>query len=313
VHRRRSPRLKQRGLFAAGIYKEDCVILISGASGNAGGAVLSSALASGLPVRAMYRNRQNAATAPGGGTVAIAEFGDRESLLGALDGIERVYLVCGPIPQLVELESNMIDACRATGVRHVVLNSALGAGRFPKSFPSWHTQVEAKLQASGLGYTILRPNGFMQNIAAYNGQSIRSENAFYAAMGDARVSLIDVRDVGAVAAMILGAPEGHNGKIYELNGPDAVTSAEIAGRLSHSIGRQVAFIDIPEETQRQAMLSAGMPAWQVAAVLELQEYYRSGACGRMDGVVAELLGRPARTLDGYLEETKAVFTADARP
>ena len=144
------------------------MILITGASGNAGGAVLHAALAAGLPVRAMYRDQQDAAKAPEGVTVAIADFGDRESLLKALDGIERVYLVCGPIPQLVEFESNMIDACRAAGVRHVVLNSALGAGRFPKSFPSWHTQVEAKLQASGLGYTALRPNGFMQNIVAYS-------------------------------------------------------------------------------------------------------------------------------------------------
>lgn len=289
------------------------MILISGASGNAGGAVLQAALASGLPVRATYRDQHDAAKAPAGVTAAIADFGDRESLLRALDGIERVYLVCGPIPQLVELESNMIDACRAAGVRHVVLNSALGAGRFPKSFPSWHTQVEAKLQASGLGYTILRPNGFMQNIVAYNAESIRTDHAFYAAMGDARISLVDVRDVGAVAAAILGEPGPHNGKTYELNGPHAVTNAEIAARISRILGRDVAFIDIPEEKQREAMLDAGMPAWQVAAILELQEYYRTGACASVDGLVAALLGRPARTLDAYLSENKAAFTADARP
>lgn len=246
-------------------------------------------------------------------SAAIADFGDGESLLRALDGIERVFLVCGPIPQLVEFESNMINACRAAGVRHVVLNSALGAGRFPKSFPSWHIQVEAKLQASGLGYTILRPNGFMQNIVAYNAQSIRTDGAFYAAMGDARISLVDVRDVGAVAAAILGEPGRHNGKTYELNGPDAVTNAEVAERISRIVGREVAFVDIPEEKQREAMLGAGTPPWQVTAILELQEYYRTGACASVDGLIAELLGRPARTLDAYLNENKAAFTADARP
>jgi uncharacterized protein YbjT (DUF2867 family) len=305
--------LKQWRRRAARKDREDCVILISGASGNAGGAVLQAAQASGLPLRAMYRDPQDAAKAPAGVAVAIADFSDHESLIRALDGIERVYLVCGPIPQLVELESNMIDACRAAQVRHVVLNSALGAGHFPKSFPSWHTQVEAKLRASELGYTILRPNGFMQNILAYNAESIRTDHAFYAAMGDTRTSLVDVRDVGALAAAILGEPERHNGKTYELNGPDAVTNAEIAERISRLIGREVAFIDIPEEKQRQAMLGAGMPTWQVDAILELQEYYCTGACASVDGLIAELLGRAARTLDAYLNENKAAFSADARP
>jgi uncharacterized protein YbjT (DUF2867 family) len=288
------------------------VILISGASGNAGGAVLHAAVAASLTVRAMYRDRLDAAKAPRGVAAVVADFGDRESLVAALNGIELVYLVCGPIPQLVELESNMIDACRAAGVRHVVLNSALGAGRFPKSFPKWHEEVEQKLQASGLGYTILRPNGFMQNIVAYNAPTIRTDHAFYAAMGDARVSLIDVRDVGAAAAAIFGEPGRHNGQTYELNGPHAVTNAEIAAHISRIIGREVAYIDIPEENQRQAMLGAGMPAWQAGAILELQEYYRTGACADVDGVVAALLGRPPRTLDAYLDENKAEFAADAQ-
>ena len=287
------------------------MILISGASGNAGGAVLDAVVAAGLPARAMYRNERDAAKAPSGIATAIADFGDPTSLLEALHGIERVFLVCGPIPQLVELESNMIDACRTAGVRHVVLNSALGAGRFPKSFPSWQTQVEAKLQASGLGYTILRPNGFMQNIVTYNAPSIRSAGAFYAAMGDARISLVDVRDLGAVAASILGEPGRHDGKAYELNGPEAVTNAEIAERITRLVGRPVAFVDIPEPQQREAMLGAGMPPWQVTALLDLQEYYRTGACASVDGRIAELLGSPARTLDAYLNENRTAFTADA--
>ena len=291
--------------------REDRVILITGASGNTGGAVLDAALASGLPARAMYRDERDAAKARGQTTAVLADFGNRDSLVRALDGIERVFLVCGPVPQLVELESNMIDACLAAGVRHIALSSALGAGRFPKSFPSWHVQVESKLQASGLGYTILRPNGFMQNIVAYNAQSIRTDGAFYSAMADARISLVDVRDVGAVAAAILAGPDRHSGNIYELNGPEAVTNGEIAARISRIVGRAVTFIDIPEEKQREAMLGAGMAPWQVTAILELQEYYRTGACASVDGTVAELLGRPARTLDEYLSENKAALADDS--
>jgi uncharacterized protein YbjT (DUF2867 family) len=261
----------------------------------------------------MVRDEKDAAQIPPGVEAAIADFADRQSLLRALDGIERVFLVCGPIPQIVELEGAMIDACRDAGVQHVVLNSALGAGRFPKSFPSWHVQVEAKLKASGIGYTILRPNGFMQNIVTYNGATIRSDNAFYAAMGQARTSLIDVRDVGAVAAAILADPAPHRGQTYELNGPEALTNADIALRMSTMAGRVISFVDIPEAAHRQAMLGVGMPVWQVEAILELQEYYRGGACATVDGRVASLLGRPERKIDAYLAENRTAFTADATP
>lgn len=287
------------------------MILITGASGSAGAAVLEAALAAGAPLRAMYRKKEDAAKAPAGVASVLADFSDKSSLPHALQGIDTVYLVCAPIPQLIELEGAMIDACVESGVRHVVLNSALGASKFPKSFPSWHFEVEQKLQASGLAYTILRPNGFMQNIVAYNAETIRSQNAFYAAMGDAKISLIDVRDVGSVAAAALLNPGAHAGQIYELNGPEALSNDDVAEHISSVVGRKVSYVDIPESAQRQAMLDAGMPEGLVTAVLQLQEYYRTGACASVDGLVAKLTGRPERTLDQYLQENRASFESEA--
>jgi uncharacterized protein YbjT (DUF2867 family) len=283
------------------------MILITGASGSAGGAVLDAALGGGAKLRAMYRNPQDAGKAPGGISTVLADFADRNSLRDALRGIDSVYLVCGPVPQLAELEGNMIDACREAGVSHVVLSSAIGAGDFPKSFPSWHSLSERKLRDSGLAYTVLRPNGFLQNIVTYNAAGIRAQSAFYAAMGEAKVSMIDVRDVGAVAAAILRDPRPHAGKTYELNGPEAVSNSDVAERISRVVGRRVSYVDIPEEAQQKAMLDLGMPEWQVTAVLQLQEYYRNGRCAAVDGTVARLLGRPERTLDQYLRENAASF------
>jgi len=287
------------------------MILITGASGNAGGAVLSAAIHVKLPVRAMYRGKDDARNAPKGVDAVFADFADKASLKDALKGIEAVYLVCGPIPQLVELEGNMIDACKAAGVKHILLNSALGAGKFNKSFPSWHTKVEENLKASGMDYTIIRPNGFMQNIVTYNAASIKANHAFYAAMGDAKTSMIDVRDIGALAAKILSDPKKHSGKTYELNGPEAVSNAEVAARISRITGSQVSYVDIPEDAQRKAMLDMKMPEWQVNAILELQEYYRSGNCAAVDSTVQGLLGKPARTLDAFLSENKAAFSSKA--
>jgi uncharacterized protein YbjT (DUF2867 family) len=240
-------------------------------------------------------------------TTVIADFADKASLRRALVSVDSVYLVCSPVPQLVELESNVIDACRESGVRHVVLNSALGAEDYPKSFPSWHRQVEDRLRASGLGYTIFRPNSFMQNILAYSAPSIRAKGAFYAAMGTARTSYLDVRDIAAVVAKALVSPSRYAGNTYELNGSEAVTNAELAERISRVAGRPIEYTNISEDAQRKAMQDSGMPEWQITALLDLQRYYTGGKGGDVTKVLPDLLGRPPKTLNAFLEEFKDSF------
>src|SRR4029077_17711072 len=100
--------------------------------------------------------------------------------------------------------------------------------------------------ATKLAYCILRPNSFLQNIVAFYASTIRSQGAFYAAMGNARVSYLDVRDIAAVAAKGLQGGE-HDGRIYELNGPEAVTFAEVADRIMKETGAAAKYVDIPVE------------------------------------------------------------------
>jgi uncharacterized protein YbjT (DUF2867 family) len=258
----------------------------------------------------MYRSKEEAAKAPSGCQAVLADYSDKQSLHNALNGVTSVYVVCSPIPQLVELESNMLDACKEAGVKHVVLNSALGAGDYAKSFPGWHRKVEDKLKATGMGRTILRPNGFLQNIVAYNAPSIRAQGAFYAAMGDAKVSYLDVGDIAVVAVRAL-AGGAHAGKTYELNGPEAISNQELARRISKAAGRTVNYVDIPESAQREAMLGLGMPEWQVTALLELQQYYKQGGGAKTDGLLKTLIERGPVTLDQYLTASAREFRDQA--
>lgn len=286
--------------------------LITGVTGMMGGAVLEEARKAKLPLKAMYRNADEAKKAFPGVASVIADYADKESLGKALENVDAVYLVCSPIPQLAELESNAIDACAEKRVGHVVANSALGAGDFPQSFPSWHRKVEDKLKASGLKYTILRPNSFMQNLLTSAAPTVRTQGAFYAAMGSAKVSLIDVRDIATVAVKALSDPWAHEGKTYELNGLEALSYAEVATKISRTIGRPVKFVDIPEDAQRKAMLDQHMPEWLVTAVLDLQRYYTAnGKGGEVDGVLAGLLGRAPIRLDQFLDENKDAFRGQA--
>jgi uncharacterized protein YbjT (DUF2867 family) len=286
------------------------MILITGASGSVGKAVSQEVSRKQSKFRAMFRSKEDAAKVPLGCEPVLADYSDKPSLRKALDGVTSVFVVCSPIPQLVELESNVLSVCQETGVNHVVLNSAFGAGDYAKSFPSWHRKVEDKLKSTGISYTILRPNGFLQNIVAYNAPSIRSQGAFYASMGDAKVSYLDVDDIAVVATKALQGG-AHAGKTYELHGPEAISNEDLAKRISRVAGRTVNYVDIPESAQREAMLGLGMPEWQVTALLDLQQYYKQGAGAKTDGLLKTLIEREPVTLDQYLSANAREFRDQA--
>jgi len=268
--------------------------------------VLRQLIAAKQPVRAMYRSQAEAAKAPKGVETAVADFADLASLDKALEGIEKVYLVCAPIPELVKLESNAIEASKKKKIKYLVLNSALGAGTFNASFPRWHRQVEQTLEKSGIAYSIVRPNSFMQNIVNFYAPTIRSEGRFYAAIQDARNSFIDVRDIAAVIVKLLTTP-GHESKTYELNGPEAVTYSELAARISKISGRPVQYVDLPPAELGKGMLASGMPQWMVDALLELQRFYTEGRGGEVDEVVKKTIGREPIHLDQFLRENVEAF------
>jgi uncharacterized protein YbjT (DUF2867 family) len=301
------------------------MILVTGAGGSAGGAVVRELAAQGIRrVRAMIRSEKDRGAIPAGIETVQGDFAERASLDRALAGMHAAYLVCSPVQQLVELETNFIAAAESAKLKHLVLNSALGAGDFPKSFPSWHRKVEDRVRAGSVPWTILRPNGFMQNIATYMAPSIRTQDAFYSTIGEARVSLIDVRDVAAVAATALKSTvvienlffqdprdaAAHVarariplvGEVFELSGPEAISYDELAERISKVAGRTIRHISLTPEQMRHGMNSAGMPDWQITSLLELDEYYASGKGAASDAALRGLLPSSPRTIDQYLAE-----------
>lgn len=283
------------------------MILVTGSAGTAGGAVVDALLTLGAgPVRAMTRSAADFHKLPAGVDPVSADFDDPASLSTALSGVESAYLVCSPIPDLVRLEINFLEACRSAGIKRLVINSALGAGNFPKSFPSWHRKVEEAAAAMNQPVVILRPNGFMQNIATYFLPTIRDQDAFYGTIGDAKISLIDVRDVGLAAARLLIDSTSQPG-VFELSGPDAISYPELAKRISIAAGREIAYVNLEPESMRSAMLSNGMPEWQASAVLELDELYRAGLGDAPDRALRELTGTAPRTIDDYLSEIAPVL------
>ena len=171
--------------------------------------------------------------------------------------------------------------------------SAMG-GR-AATFPRQHAESEDYIRSSGAAYTFLRPNGFMQNILLYSGDSVRTQNAFYGSEGDGRVSQIDIRDIAAVAVKTL-TEGGHEGKTYTLTGPAALSNSEVAKILSETLGREIRFVNLEPAQLKAALLAAGAGEWNTDALVDLQRLYREGGAATVTADVEQILGRKAAQL-----------------
>jgi uncharacterized protein YbjT (DUF2867 family) len=280
------------------------MILITGASGNVGQEVLGQIAKTGHPVRAAFQSAAKAAAAPAGVETVIMDYNQPETVRSALRGVDKVFLV-GPVtPDLPELERQATDEIKRSGVRQIVKLSAMG-GR-AATFPRQHEESEDYIKSTGAGYTFLRPNGFMQNMVNYNGATIRSQSAFYGTQGDGKVSYINIRDIAAVAGKVL-IEDGHLGKIYTLTGPEALTNSRLAEILSATQGREIKYVDLPAPQMKQALLAAGMPEWNVDALLDLNELYRKGLASTVSTDVERVLGRKPTAFEHFCQDCSASF------
>ena len=157
-----------------------------------------------------------------------------------------------------------------------------------------------------MDYTFLRPNLFMQGLLNFR-STIATQNAFYAAISEAKVSIVDVRDIADVAAAAL-TEAGHEGKIYDLTGPQALTHAEMAEYISAALGRQIAFVDIPPEAMRDAMVRFGMPAWQADGLLEDYAHYRRNEAAAIASGVQDATGKAPRNFEEFARDYATVFS-----
>jgi uncharacterized protein YbjT (DUF2867 family) len=280
------------------------MILITGASGNVGREVVRQALAVGLKIRATFQSAAAAAKAPAGLEGVIMDYAKPVTIRPALRGVEKIFLVGPPVRELPALEANFVKEVRAAGRKHIIKLSAVG-GR-ESMFPSGHRDSEENIKASGLPYTFLRPNGFMQNLVSYSADTIRSQNAFYGCQGNGAVSIVDIRDIAAVAVIVVAAT-GHEGKSYTLTGGEALTNEQVAERISSVAGRKISYVDLPAAELKKAILSAGTSEWSADALLDLQRFYREGKASLVTDDVERLTGHKAITFDQFARDYAFAF------
>jgi uncharacterized protein YbjT (DUF2867 family) len=283
------------------------LILVSGATGNTGSALLQELEHRGAVVRALVRSSKDAARLPNtSATVSVGNFDDPRSLEAAFEGVTRAYLVTPSGPQAEAQQLRFADLAAAAGVKRLVKLSQFAAEEAsPVRFLRYHAVVERRIRQLGIGFTFLRPNLYFQGLLAFQ-PMIASEGHFVAPIGHARVSAVDVRDIAAVAAVVL-TEEGHDDKTYTITGPEAVTHTEMASALSQAIGRTVTFSDVPSEAFAGALKVAGVPPWQVDGLVEDYAHYARGEAEAVSPHVREVTGVDPRDLSRFAKDYASAF------
>lgn len=281
------------------------MILITGATGNTGSEILKRLCSAGIPIRAMQRPGRASSALPGV-EIAEADFDDPNSIRRALDGVDRAYLVTNSTERAERQQLGFVEAASAAGVRHIVyLSQFHAATNSPVRFLHYHAVVENAIASSGIAFTHLRPNLYMQALLGFS-PTITSQGRFFAPAGDARVSLVDVRDIADVAVAAL-TEDIHQGKTYDVTGPQAISHSEIASQLSDALGKRITFVDIPESAMRETLVSIGFPPWQADGLVEDYAHYRRGEAAGVSVAVQQVTGHPPRSFEVFAHDYLDAF------
>jgi uncharacterized protein YbjT (DUF2867 family) len=280
-------------------------ILVTGAGGKTGRAVIRALITKGVTVRALAHRPEQARPIKelGAQELAVGDMRDQATMEQAARGIRAIYHICPNIsPDEVAMGQAVIAAARSAGVEHLVYHSVLHpqAEAMPHH---WHKlRVEERLFESGLHYTILQPAAYMQNVLAYWNQIVKQGIYAVPYVVETRLGMVDLEDVAEAAAIVLTEP-GHASATYELAGPEALSQAEVATILSQQLGRPVRVQVMPLDEWQLRARASGMSDYAVETLIKMFRYYEHNGFWGNPRVLAWLLGRSPTTFAAFIEQT----------
>jgi uncharacterized protein YbjT (DUF2867 family) len=287
-------------------------ILVTGATGNIGSEVVKQ-LSSATPavkIKTGVHSAQNVKKLRDGDRVEVVpiDYNKPETLREALNHVDKLFLLTPDVPNAAELASNLVIEAKKAGIKQIVKQSVMGAAlEADVGTMRLHRQVEKFIEQSGIPFTFLRPNEFMQNFINFHSPSIKGNNAFYVPLEDAKVSLVDVRDIAAVAVKSLIDEDKHKNKTYLITGPEALSYHQVAEILSNTTGRKINYVNISDEEARAAMKEIGMSDWLINTVSELSEYFRKGKASEISPTVEEVTGNKPISFSQFANDHAEAF------
>ncbi|GHO89150.1 SDR family oxidoreductase [Dictyobacter formicarum] len=285
------------------------MILITGATGLTGTALVNEFRKHNARVRILTRDTQNAKMFEDDPNIEIV-VGDMlnpETLDDALKGVDKVALLSTADPlAMAETQISLINAAKKAGVRHIVKLSCLNPDKkSPARFLRMHAEIEKHLEDSGIAWTHIRPAHFMQ-MYMLDSPTVIAQDSLFIPIGDAFIAPTDVHDIVKVFHAVL-TTEGHEGKIYELSGPDSMMMNDIAAQLSRALGRTIHYVNVTPEQERQQLVSFGMPEQLADAVNELYSERRKGSESKVLLETHKLFGIQPTPFAEFVAQNVEVF------
>ncbi|WP_236790628.1 NAD(P)H-binding protein [Amycolatopsis sp. GM8] len=272
------------------------MFLITGATGNVGTEVVSALADAGERVRALVHRPD--APLPDGVEPVVGDLSEPDSLTDAFQGVQGIFLMSG-------YSDSILARAREAGVRRVVLLSGGSAELedLDNAISRYMTLTERAVRASGLSWTFLRPRAFMSNALAWRPQ-LQAGDTVRAQFPKVRAARVDPRDIGEVAARAL-TDERHDGRIYNLTGPESLLPAELVAVLAEVLGRNLRCVELSNDETR-AELQQGTPPEYIDAFFN---FYVDGTLDEatIHPDVSDVTGRPARTFRQWAETHAARF------
>ncbi len=285
------------------------MLLLTGATGKTGGATAQALLKQGVKFRAIVRNPEKAAALKAAGVELVTgDVTDKAVLEAAMKGVTKALMTMPNGEKQLDLEKQFVDVAKAAGVKHVVKMSSMEAMASAKApIPKIHYASEQYLKQSGLAWTFIKPNFFMQNLLGSAG-TIKEQGKFFLPLGTGRTVMIDTRDIGACVAVALTGT-GHEGQAYELTGPEELGFADAAERFTKVLGRKIEYVSVPMAAYRQTLARFLTSEWHLNAVCELFQEIADGQDLHVTGTVQKLTGRAPTSLEQFIRDHQAIFTA----
>jgi uncharacterized protein YbjT (DUF2867 family) len=284
-------------------------ILVTGATGTVGSEVVKqlSRVAPNYDIKAGVHSIENANRVEQYDRVKAVQidYNKPESLEAALRDVDKLFLLTPETLDAPEFVSNLVTKAKTAGITHIVRLSVMGESNIASV--RLHLKGEKIVEESGIPFTILRPNTFMQFFVDFYGPTIKNNNAFYGSVENAKVSFIDIRDIAAIVVKTLTENDKHNGKVYTITGPEALSHYQVAELLSNATTKKIKYVDIPEQEFKRRKKEIGLNDWWLNLMIEAFYSFRKGYHSQVTSTVEEVTGRKATTFVQFAKDYADAF------
>lgn len=275
-------------------------ILVTGATGNIGTHLVKE-------LKATDHQLFEATTQPkehGVNNKVYVDYNHTESLVSAFENIDTLFLLFPMVEQMTDFAKNAVAAAQQAGVDTIVRSSGAGAdSKAGFKMPKTQGTIDDIITESGIPYVITQPASFMQNFVNFFAQDVKN-GALYLPVGDGKMGWIDVRDIARVNAAILNDPAPYVNSKIAITGPENLSYGQAVRHISEAIGKEVQFVDVPEEAANQAMKEMGMPDFAIEMTASLNQIIKAGYAQGFSTTVKDITGRPPVSFKQFVADYK---------